>query len=254
MTSDPLGDLYVIALAREISDGVRLHIGANQSDIMLAALLSRELWAPHLKVVMNADYLLHGRGTTLHLGRRCYDPTLVAERRATFHQADAFDDLRRAPMMFGGGLQVDGRGNANMIGIRDGDGYRLRGPGSAGLPTMTTMAARFVIACPLHNRTALVQKVDMISILGDPVTRRRLGLDERALVAVITPQARFEPTDDGLFVTELAGDTELSKLRELTGFELRTNGEPWRRPPITPEEHAVLAALRETATSNRALA
>jgi acyl CoA:acetate/3-ketoacid CoA transferase beta subunit len=254
MTHDVSDDLYVVALAREISNDVRLHIGANQADVMLAALLARGLWAPRVKVVMNADYVLHARGATLHLGRRCYDPALVAERQATFHQGAAFDDLRRAPMMFGGGLQVDSRGNANLIGIADGDGYRLRGPGSAGLPTMTTMAPRFVVACPLHNTATLVPKVAAISILGDPVARRELGLDERALVAVITPQARFEPTDEGLVVTELAGETDLSDLRQMTGFEVRATGEPQRRPPMTPEEHDALAALRDAATSNRASA
>jgi acyl CoA:acetate/3-ketoacid CoA transferase beta subunit len=253
MTPDPDRDLYVVALARDIPDRVRLHIGANQRDVMLAALLARKLWAPGLMMVMNADFILGASDATVHLGRRCYDPWLVAQRRATFHQGAAFDDLRRAPMMIGGGLQVDGRGNANLIGIRNGDDYRLRGPGSAGLPTMTTMAARFVIGCPHHARTTLVPRVDAISILGDPVARREAGIDGRALVAVVTPKARFEPTDEGLLLTELAGDTTMSALRELTGFEVRVAREPGRRPPITPEEQAVLAELRAAEQTNQAV-
>lgn len=245
-------DGYIVTLAREIEDGTRLHVGANQPDVALAALLARRLWAPRLMAVIATDYVLQHRSSDVQLGRRCYDPRLVAERHATFHQSAAFDDLRRAPMMFAGGLQVDARGNANLIGTRNQGRYSLRGPGSAGLPTMTTMAARFVIACPRHRPATLVPRVDAISVLGDPAARRRSGLDPGSLAAVITPLARFEPSEEGLVLTELAVDAELAEVERQTGFEIRVEGEPARRAPVGEEEAALLDELRGAARRARA--
>jgi glutaconate CoA-transferase subunit B len=241
--AEPLNELYVVALAREISDGMRLHVGANQPDVMLAALLARRLWAPRLRVVMLTDFLLHPPQTTHHLDRRCYAPALVEARRASFQQASPFDDLLRTPTMFGGGLQIDRRGNANLTGIRSGSRYKLRGPGSAGLPTLTSTASTFFIACPRHDAKSLVDRVDEVSILGDPVARRALGLKPRSLQAVITPLASFAPSDDGLVLTEITAGVDLSDVQRATGFPLRTDGIPALRRPVAPEEHSAMAEL-----------
>jgi hypothetical protein len=50
-----------------------------------------------------------------------------------------FDDLRR----IGTAFQVDARGNCNLVGIcKDTRGWRVRGPGCAGLPSLTGHADR----------------------------------------------------------------------------------------------------------------
>jgi glutaconate CoA-transferase subunit B len=185
------------------------------------------------------------------VGRSTLDPMLVAGRDATFWQAKAFDDALRAPLVFAGGLQVDARGNANLAGIRDGDGWKVRGPGSAGLPSLTALAERFFILVPAHDPRFLVEECSALSVIGDPVARDAVGLTRDALDAVITPLARFEPSDEGLVLTELVGGLSVDDIQAKTGFTLRVADTVAERAPLNDDEAAVLAELRAAAQRNR---
>jgi glutaconate CoA-transferase subunit B len=251
MPSDEHDDLFVTTLARQMADGERVFAGANQPDVMTAACLARALWAPRLKfwaagtahVNRDLDHLIVGRDT--------YDTTLVRLRGSSFRQAHAFDDGLRAPIVFAGGLQVDGRGNANLEGVRDDEGWKLRGPGSAGLPSLTAFGSRFFIQVPTHDRRSLVDVCSSVSVVGDPVARRSLGLPADALVSVITPLATFVPSTEGLRLTELAPGVSLDEVADRTGFALGSHLEVTERPPVTPAEAAVLGTLRAAIAKNR---
>lgn len=246
-------DLYIAALAREMRDGERIFVGANQNDVALAACLARRLWAPRLKFWANGMAQLDRKQDDLRVGRETYDGVLVAGRDSTFWQAHAFDDALRAPVVFAGGLQVDQRGNANLVGIPDGrGGWRLRGPGSAGLPSLTAFADRFFIAVPDHTPRSLVECCAALSVLGDPVARARVGLHPKALQAVITPLARFEPSEEGLVLTELAPGVSEDMVAEQTGFPVRLREAPRHRAPLTAEERGALAHLQAAARANTA--
>src|ERR1700678_1376604 len=158
MGEQSLDDLLVVAMARELRDGDRLFVGTNQAAVSLAAHLARRLWAPRLKFWASSMAHLDRSQALARVGRPTLDPVLVAGRDSTFWQAHAFDDALRAPMVFAGGLQVDARGNANLAGLRAGEGWRLRGPGSAGLPSLTALAERFFIMVPAHEPRFLVQE------------------------------------------------------------------------------------------------
>jgi len=248
-------DLLIAAIARELVDGDRLHVGANQIHVAVAAQLARRLWAPHLLMNVAGNWLLGLERDLEIVGRCAYETEVVDARSATFWQARVFDDLRRAPIVFGGGLQIDARGNANLIGIRrnGGTGWRLRGPGSAGLPTLTTFAPRFYLVALQHDRRSLVDAVSDISVLGDPVERERLGLHPFALRAVLTPLARFEPTRQGLELTELSEGVDRDEVAERTGFEVHAARQVRTRPGLTDDERAVLAEVREAVERNQAL-
>ena len=246
-----LQDLFVAALGREMRDGDRVFVGANQLDVALACFLARRLWAPRLKFWAGVTAQLDRSQDSLRVGRRGDDNVLVAGRDSTFWQAHAFDDALRAPVVFAGGLQVDSRGNANLAGIRSADGWKLRGPGSAGLPSLTGLAERFFISVATHDSRALVEECSALSVVGDPVAREAAGMKRDALVAVITPLARFEPSDDGLVLTELAPGMTRDDVVERTGFALRAAGELRERTALTDEEAAALADLRAAAERNR---
>lgn len=246
-------DLYIAALAREMRDGERIFAGANQNDVALAAYLARRLWAPRLKFWANGMAQLDRTQDDLRVGRETYDGVLVAGRDSTFWQAHAFEDALRAPVVFAGGLQVDQRGNANLVGIPDGrGGWRLRGPGSAGLPSLTALAERFFIGVPDHNPRSLVERCAALSVLGDPVARAAAGLRPDALQAVITPLARFEPSEEGLVLTELAHGVTVEVVAAQTSFALRIDAPPRERQPLTEEEYAALAHLRAATRANTA--
>jgi acyl CoA:acetate/3-ketoacid CoA transferase beta subunit len=244
-------DLFIAAMAREIRDGDRLFVGTNQNDVALAAHLARRLWAPRLKFWASSTAHLDPAQDLLRVGRSTLDPVLVSGRDSTFWQAHAFDDALRAPVVFAGGLQVDARGNANLAGIRAGDGWKLRGPGSAGLPSLTALAERFFIMVPVHDPRVLVEQCSALSVIGDPIAREAVGLRGDALVAVLTPLARFEPSRQGLRLTEVVAGLTPADVQEKTGFAVTAGSRVSERSPLTGDEVRVLAELRAASDNNR---
>lgn len=251
MADDAHEDLFIAAMARELRDGERLFVGTNQHDVALAAYLARALWAPKLKFWASSTAHLDRSQDLLRVGRSTLDPVLVAGRDSTFWQAHAFDDALRAPVVFAGGLQVDARGNANLAGIRSADGWKLRGPGSAGLPSLTALADRFFIMIPAHEPRFLVEECSALSVIGDPRARGAAGLAPDSLVAVITPLARFEPSPEGLVLTEVVPGMTPADVGAKTGFALRPAPSMAERAPLTPDEARVLAELRAASDKNR---
>ncbi|MFX9123801.1 hypothetical protein ABTN41_20335, partial [Acinetobacter baumannii] len=80
----------------------------------------------------------------------------------------------RPDVFFVGGLQIDRRGNLNLFGIPDGNGgWKMRGPGSVALATMSTYCRGYYIVMPRHDPRTFVERVALISALGDAVERRR---------------------------------------------------------------------------------
>lgn len=245
-------DAFVLAIARELRQVDGLFVGTNQAEVALAAYLARRLWAPKLRFWSSGTPLIDPSQDEYTIGRRGYENELVESRRTSFAQARAFDDGLRAPVAFAGGLQVDRKGNANLVGIRGEEGgWRLRGPGSAGLPSLTGLAKRFYLGVPNHDPRALVERCSELSVIGDPSMRRSLGLEPNALVAVITPLARFEPGLDGLVLTELADGVALDLVAERTGFPIAPAEQVDVREPASEEETAAIAALREAISRNR---
>lgn len=250
--TDP-ADLFVAALAREMADGDRVFIGINQPEVALAAHLARRLWAPSLRFWASGEAAIDPARSLDAIGRRSFDNGLVAGRSSFFWQARAFDEMGpRSAVCFAGGLQVDGRGNANLAGIPDGEGWVLRGPGSAGLPSLTAWAPRFYLIVPRHDRRSLVERCAAISVLGDPTARAALGMAPGALAAVITPLARFEPTPDGLVLTEITESASVGEIEERTGFAVRAVPALRLRPALTEDERRQLEVLRAAAAANRA--
>lgn len=249
--SAPDQSLYIATLAREMHDEDRVFAGAHQNDVALAACLARRLWAPRLKMWATGMPHLDRTQDELRVGRGSYEGVLVSGRDSTFWQARAFDDALRAPLVFAGGLQVDALGNTNLAGVLSPDGgWRLRGPGSAGLSSLTALARRFFIGVPVHNPRCLVERCDLLSVIGDPAARARIGLKADALVAVITPLARFEPSDDGLVLTELAPGCTPADVAAQTGFAVREARTLRERIPLSEEEAAGLSALTAAAAAN----
>lgn len=251
MDASETQDLFIAAMARELRDGDRLFIGTNQNDVALAAHLARRLWAPKLKFWASSMAHLDRTQDLQRVGRSTLDPVMVAGRDSTFWQAHAFDDALRAPLVFAGGLQVDSRGNANLAGIRSADGWKLRGPGSAGLPSLTALAKRFFIMIPVHEPRFLVQECSLVSVVGDPAARAAAGLSPDALVAVLTPLARFEPSADGLVLTEIAPGIGVPAVADRTGWAIDTGTQVSERRPLSAEEEQTLAQLRVSSEANR---
>jgi glutaconate CoA-transferase subunit B len=142
---------------------------------------------------------------------------------------------------FAGGIQVDGDGNANMIGLK-GEGDRrfgFRGPGSVGIPDIVTVATPYIFVTH-HDRRTLVPKVDYVSMHG-PKGWRRYQYPGRGPKWIITPRAIFTFNADGQ--AQLSGTfagTAVDWVRDNTGFRFELDSEFSEIMEPTDEELDVL--------------
>jgi glutaconate CoA-transferase subunit B len=141
---------------------------------------------------------------------------------------------------FAGGLQVDGDGNTNLIGLK-GDGHRFgfRGPGSIGIPDIVTVATPYIFVTH-HDRRTLVPKVDYISMLG-PNGWRANKYPGHGPKWIITPRAIFTFGRDGR--AQLSGTfvgTSVKWVQENTGFSFDLDPALSEVPEPTSEELHVL--------------
>lgn len=238
-------DLYLLTIARNMRSEDIVHIGASQLEVWQAAEVARLLWAPGLRMVAAGSYHLSTRlaGNPDLLCARTYGRDVVAGREATLSQTHVFNDLCRGRVVFSGALQVDVRGNGNLIGFESGSRY-VRGPGSAGLPTLTSFSERFFFVLPRHLRTVLVPQVHRISVLGDPAAREALRLPRDALREVITPLASFRSGGGGLRLTALSVGVTIEDVRRETGFDIQVAPELVERVPPSSDELSALRYVR----------
>jgi acyl CoA:acetate/3-ketoacid CoA transferase beta subunit len=158
------------------------------------------------------------------------------------NQSTIFNDLRRSRVTFAGCLQVDRYGNGNLAEVRTASGRVVRGPGYAGLPTLTTHSEKFFLLVTEHSSRRLVEKVDKISVLGNSLQRARLGLPG-GLRQVITPLASFALVNDALHVQEVLPGAEEATLQQCTGFPIVFTADARERPQLSPEERTALSVL-----------
>jgi glutaconate CoA-transferase subunit B len=161
-------------------------------------------------------------------------------------QEHVFDDVSRPDVFFVGGLEVDRRGNLNLFGIPDGSGgWKVRGPGGIALATMSTNCRGYYIIMPRHDRRTFVERVALITALGDRQERARLGLPGGGPRLVLSPLGVFDFGDDGeMRIRTLHEGVSLEQVREASGFPLAPEGsaEPARTEPPSAAE---LTLLRE---------
>ncbi|MGE0797672.1 MAG: hypothetical protein AB7G13_00640 [Lautropia sp.] len=239
----PFQDLYLLTLARHIRDDDIVHVGGGQADVRAAAEVARLLWAPAVRMIVFGTYFL---GRARH-------PELMAERtysrlaRSSYpvlNQTNVFDDLSRGRVAFPGGMQIDQRGNGNLIGVLSGSGKYIRGPGSGGLTTLTSQTDRFFFAVARHTPALFVPRVHRISVLGDPVARAAMGLPCPGLHEVVTPLASFRPSAEGLRLVSVSPGVSAADAQRGTGFPVDLDPAFAERVAPSSEEQAALRHVR----------
>jgi glutaconate CoA-transferase subunit B len=142
---------------------------------------------------------------------------------------------------FAGGIQVDGSGNVNMIGLKGKGGRRFsfRGPGTVGIADIVTVATPYIFVTH-HDKRTLVEKVDYISMHG-PNGWRAYKYPGHGPKWIITPRAIFTFNGEGR--AQLAGvfaDTTQEWVKENTGFSFEPAPDFSEIAEPTVEELAVL--------------
>lgn len=238
-------ELFAILLARDLRPEDRtIMVGANMPMARAAAVMASMTTHPDARVLIGLGVQSlgdAGRAPAVH--PFLFDPrTLAAE--ALMRQADVFDATDSPDVFFFSGLQLDQRGNLNLFGIPDGNGgWKMRGPGSVALATMSTHCRGYYIVMPHHDPRTFVPRVALISALGDRTERARLGFPGGGPRLVISPLGVFDFDDAGdMRVRSLHAGVTPEALAAATGFPLPVPAGTPTTPPPSPEE---LTLLRE---------
>jgi len=240
-----VNELFAILLARDLREDDRtIMVGANMPMARASAVLANMTTHPDARIILGLGVQSLGNGgAPPGVYPFLFDPrTLAAE--ALMFQAQVFDDLNRPDVFFVGGVQMDRRGNLNLFGIPGEDGgWRMRGPGGLALSTMSTHCRGYYIVMPRHDPRTFVERVALITALGDRTERDRLGLPGGGVRFVLSPLGVFDFDDAGdMRVRSLHEGVSLEDAQAATGFELVAPDEVPVTPPPTADE---LALLRE---------
>ncbi len=234
---------FAILLARDLRPEDRtIMVGANMPMARAAAVLATLTTHPDARILVGLGVHALGNGDRPPgVYPFLFDPRSMGGE-ALMHQSLIFDDHRRPDVFFFGGIQVDRRGNLNLLGIPDGNGgWKLRGPGGLAQATMTTQCRGYYIVMPRHDPRTFVEQVAVITGLGDRTERRRLGLPGGGPRLLLSPLGVFDFDDDGeMRVVSLHDGVEPGVVREATGWDLAVPDDPPRTAAPTQAELAVL--------------
>jgi glutaconate CoA-transferase, subunit B len=219
-------EYMAVVLARALRNDEWGACGAYSAVPMTAFMLARrehapDLWwmsggggaiNPHcILVESSSDYATHYRAEAIFSIENIVDYE--------------FGGWRRTPNVgLFGGIQVDRRGNVNMVGI--GDDYprlQLRGPGTVGL----AFAAHFnrtMMYLHAHDSRVLCEEVDYVCAAGRHEGRKHpTRPHSTGPELIVTPQAVFD-FDEGGFArlrSVTPGYSE-ADVRDHTGFDFDT--------------------------------
>jgi glutaconate CoA-transferase subunit B len=228
-----------IALARAIVDGERVISGAHTEISFAAAMLAQKMHAPNIKLQLGGTcFLVNVTDLPVRLPKTSTEYRMLRWAEIAYDHMETFmyfgapggreyykgtrpqtNKYFVGDKFFAGGIQVDGWGNANMIGLK-GKGaqkFAFRGPGSIGITDIVTVATPYIFVTH-HDRRTLVEKVDFISMHG-PNGWRENKFPGHGPKWIITPRAIFTFNESGR--AQLSGvfaGTSADWVKENTGF------------------------------------
>ena len=228
-----------VALARAVVDGERVISGAHTEISFAAAMLAQKMHAPNMKLQLGGTcFLVNVTDLPVRLPKTSTDYRMIRWAEIAYDHPETFMYFgapggRRyyeggrpqtnkyfvADKFFAGGIQVDGWGDTNLIGLKakDGKGFAMRGPGSVGTTDIVTVATPYIFVTH-HDKRTLVDKVDFISMHG-PNGWRKHKFPGHGPKWITTPRAIF--TFDAGGRAQLSGvfkGTTADWVKENTGF------------------------------------
>ena len=207
-------------LSKHLNDGEVAIMGAFSGIPMLASRLAQMTHAPNL------SYITGGSGAVNPLleplvASSCDDRLLKAECVLPLSDVIDFEAKTEIDVFFAGGLQIDERGNCNLIGVGKPGEIKFRGPGSVGLPFLSR-ARRYAIYAMNHSARTFVKKVDFVSGAGF-VEGKNFPSNGPSLV--VTPLCVMDFADEKMRLKSLNPGVSVDDVAQNTGFELQIPGE-----------------------------
>ncbi|MEM2238156.1 MAG: hypothetical protein QXR26_04370 [Candidatus Caldarchaeum sp.] len=238
-------EILATFISRQIHDNTVVAVGTGLPVPRAGVLLAHFTHAPNMTVVLGPY------ACNLLPFKQVFSFEFFADWRysryaeATVGLDEIMGKTNFFDVFFVSGLQVDKFGNVNLFGIRDGNVYRLKGPGPIGVASLTTNSRRFIIYLERHDARTLVDRCDLVSAMGwcrDNIYRGELGL-RGGPEYIVTPLAVFSfdtPTRQARLKYLMPGVTVDQAVAQ-TGFTFDYSDVKELQPPSDEE----LRVLRE---------
>jgi len=250
-----------IALARDIVDGERIISGAHTEISFAAAMLAQKMHAPNIKLQLGGTcFLVNVSDIPVFLPKTSTDYRMIRWAEIAYDHMETFmyfgapggrayykggrpptNKYYVGDKFFAGGIQVDGSGNANMIGLKGKDGKRFsfRGPGSIGITDIVTVATPYIFVTH-HDKRTLVEKVDYISMHG-PKGWAENKFPGHGPKWIITPRAIFTFDRKGKAqLSAVFAGTSTNWVKDNTGFSFSLDPDFSEVAEPTAEELSIL--------------
>jgi glutaconate CoA-transferase subunit B len=240
-------EMMIVASAR-LLEGMRVcFVGVGPPNI--ACNLAKRTVAPDLELVYEAGVFgAEPKRLPLSIG----DPTLVTGSLQVTSMFELFAYYLQAGLIdvgFLAGSQIDRFGNLNTTVIGEYGHPKVRLPGSGGACEIAINARQVFVMMPQSPRS-FVSKLDFTTSPGHLGGRRpsHWGAGPSAVVTNLATY-RFDEASGEMELATLHPGVTLDRVRENTGWELRTPDQVGETPPPTAEE---LRLIREELDPARA--
>ncbi len=248
MSAYSTAELVACHVSRQVPERGSAFVGAALPSLRAGVLLGHQMHAPSLRMLISMTT------TNLYdvdrIGGFSFITDWRSSRWAEHYRIveDIFSGMRRIARWEGfyvGALQIDPYGNSNLLGLRGEDGgFRMRGPGAIGTPSVTAVARSFRLVVNRHDPRTFVSRCDYVScpgwLDGSDGAREQLGL-RGGPTQVLTPLGvlGFGP-DRRLRVESVHPGTTLEQVQAATGFPIEAADDLHETEPPTEEELEVL--------------
>ncbi len=220
-------ELQAIFLSRYVENGWYVVAGIGAAIQRAGVILAHLTHCPDLKIVIS-DYFVDFLNDPEIGDLRSYNEMGLQKNAEYIIPPEIrYETASRIDLMFAGGMQIDRFGNTNLIGIgKDFRRLKLRGAGSIGATSMTTLAKRYVIFTNNHDQRTFVEECDFLSTIGwhrgGADARKKLGLPGGGPQYVLSPLCVMDFAEDSkeLRLKHLLGDASVNRVRENMGFPL----------------------------------
>ncbi|MDC3067280.1 hypothetical protein OA344_00780, partial [Pseudomonadota bacterium] len=171
ITSYSTRELMACVIARDLKDGEDLQVGFGLPVPEVATRLAHLNHGPNMNLIFLGAKMNVWENQTSPLPSFSWDNRVVRWSESYSDKGHRFDAIRKwgNRVFFISGLQIDQFGNTNLIGLKQNNEstrFKLRGPGSIGVPTLTSHVGRYYIVANRHDTKTFVKKCDFISAVG----------------------------------------------------------------------------------------
>lgn len=241
LPDDPIADLMVTWLARQLDDESVCSVGSASSFASVAYLAAKASHAPHLTLLSHNGGLIDpdARFASLSMGE-------AADQQSAAGWCGGEDSYRwyyqqgRVTHEVVGAGQIDGNGRTNNGWINRSGGQHLRLPGQGGMADVANMHRNFLLYAPRQSPRQLVETVDWVSASRGVMSaedRERLGYGP-GVVELITDLGLFRLSEESgrMELVSIHPGVSLDDVQSATGFDFAVAESLETTPVPTPDE------------------